>query len=111
MQVNEVMFAGYAGRDADVRDPKAGSKLASLRVCHTQKGKNGAADVSTWVNIKAFGFAAEDAARVKKGDNVIVKGSLSLSTWKGKDGTDKSELVIMAFALGVLERSERSHTP
>lgn len=106
MQMNELLIAGFVGRDAEDNTTKGGTRIVTFNVCHTVKGKNGAKDVNTWVRAKVFGTWCDTAAGIKKGDNVLIKGPICLNEFTGKDGTAKSSLEIIANTIGLLKKSE-----
>lgn len=105
-QINQVTFAGYVGKDAEDRTlPGGQTRVVSFSMCHTEKGKNGREDVSTWVRVKVFGAWCDTAAQVKKGDNVLVMGKLQVQNYKGKDGSEKTSVDLLAHTLGVLQKT------
>lgn len=108
MQANEVLFAGYAGGDAVVRTAKSGAECVAFRLCHTKKQKDGS-DESTWCNVEVWGNWVSTARLIKKGANVLVKGSLKISQYK-KDGRDITYVSIVAFNVGILEKPLETKT-
>ncbi len=108
MQANEVLFAGYAGGDAAVRTTKTGAECVAFRLCHTKKQKDGSDD-STWCNVEVWGNWVSTARLIKKGCNVVVKGSLKVNQYK-KDGKDITYVSIVAFNVGILEKPLETKT-
>lgn len=114
MQLNELTFAGNAGRDAEERTTKLGVRIVSFSLCHTTKGREG--DKSLWVTVKVFEnpdrlgtkYLCDDAAKIKKGANVFVKGPISLHEFTNKDGEKKTSLEMIANQVGVFERLPKS---
>src|SRR5687768_8340626 len=105
MLVNDIVFGGYAGKDAEDRTTKGGTRIVTLSVCHTEKARNDQSqDVTTWVRVKAFGGWADLAAKVQKGDNVVVKGKLNVSPYKDNEGRERVSVDIVAHAIGVIAR-------
>jgi single-strand DNA-binding protein len=101
-QLNNCFLAGYAGRDAESRDTKAGP-VVSFPLAYTKKGKNGGEDQTTWVRVVAFkGYTGDRAAQVRKGDNVFATGELSVRPYKGKDGAERVDVSITAYSLEIL---------
>lgn len=103
MQLNEVVFAGYVGNDAEVRTTQGGNEGVNFRLCHTRKQKTGV-DESTWVNVQVYGPWAADAKLIRKGDNVLVKGTLRITSYKDKAGVEKTFVSIMAFNVAKLDK-------
>ena len=106
MQINEVIFAGFVGRDATSFTTKGGLKIISFSLAHSIKGKDGKEDKTTWLNCKVMNTYWADVAEmnVKKGNNVIVKGYLTINKYKGKDGAEKEGMECMVQSLGILSK-------
>lgn len=103
MNVNQITFAGNAGKDAEGGSTKDGKDWTRFSLCHTYKPKQGD-PVSTWVNVKCFGWAAKIGRAVRKGDNVCVQGSLSVSNWKDKEGATRVDVSVMANEVGIVPK-------
>lgn len=110
MNLNEVKFAGNAGRDAEDKIVGNGTRIVTFSLGHTQKGKNGAADKTTWLTCKAFGFSADTAARIKKGMNVFVAGPLNIDDYTDKNGVKKTSTCVIAHSIGIIERESYRQT-
>lgn len=106
MQLNEIFFAGFVGKDASDHTGQSGNRVVSFNVCQTTRSKNGGKDVSTWVRVKAFSGWAEYAAQIKKGDNVFVVGKLNISEYTDKNNVKQTNVEILASALSVLRKQE-----
>lgn len=107
--MNQVTFAGNA--TADVTSKEYGNKkqVAEFSVAINRKYKNEAGEEVkevSFIEVKAFGWACHQAKQVKKGDYVIVNGSLKQDRWE--DATTKqnrSKLYIVAFAIGIIPKT------
>lgn len=108
MQINEVIFAGNLGKDAELFVSQSGMSIVTLNVCHSyKKAYKEGEPITTWVTVKVFGNWAETAKNFKKGMNVIVKGTLSENKWKDKEsGKDRSSLQINANQIGGIVQNE-----
>lgn len=104
MLINELTFAGNAGKDALDKTTSSGTRIVTFTLCHTQKAKQGGADKSTWITVKAFSWSAESAAKIKKGMNVFVRGPLSIDEYTAKDGSKKTSVCLIANSIGILEK-------
>jgi single-strand DNA-binding protein len=104
VQVNDFVLAGFVGKDAEDRVTQGGTRIVSFPLCHTDKGKDGRADTSTWVRVKTFGGWCDTAAAIRKGDNVMVKGKLNVSSYTDKDGKERTSVEVIAHAVGLLVR-------
>ncbi len=106
MLINDIIFAGFAGRDAEDRVTGGGTRIVTLSLCHTEKKEN-REEVSTWVRVKVFGAWCDTAANVAKGDNVLVKGKLNVSQYTDSSGKERTSVDIITHALGVIAREQR----
>ncbi len=113
MQMNELTFGGYVGRDAEDASTASGTRIVNFSLCHTEKAKReGDPDRVTWVRVKVFGGWCDTAANIRKGDNVVVRGKLVENKWKDKEtGKERTSLEVIAFQLGVIQRDNRTTAP
>lgn len=89
----ESALTGRLGRDPDHKLVKGGA-LPMLALAIAVEDKAGS---STWVRVTVFGDRADElAATLVKGDRCYVEGRLTLDTWTGKDGAEKSGLSVVA---------------
>jgi single-strand DNA-binding protein len=107
MQHNEIYFAGYAGRDAEEITTASGVRIVKFSLCHTEKGRDGRGDISTWLEIVTFGTWCDLAATVRKGNNVMVKGKLQIRDWETKEGEMRQAMEVVTLTLGIFLRGER----
>ena len=115
----EITVKGNLGSDPElkfVQGSKGDLALATFSLAYTPRSKQGNEWVdgeTLWFRVTQFGEKAEtliDALR--KGDTVVVVGSLKQSTFKAKDGTDKTSLEINASDIGVVPKAKkRQDTP
>lgn len=105
MNVNQVTFGGKVGFDPDVKETKGGKRMVSLSVGYCQKVDDG----YRWTNmrVKCFGYSADDAAQVRKGDNVVVSGKLETSEYTDKQGNKRTSTDIVAFSIGVVQSRDK----
>ncbi len=106
--VNEVILAGYLGRDPEIRSTQDGKRIANLSVgtSETWKDKNGERKERTeWHRVVIFTDGLSQIAEkyLKKGSKVLVRGSLQTRKWTDKAGHDKytTEVVLQPY-IGVL---------
>lgn len=77
MQLNQINFAGYVGKDPKILHTERGN-MVILSLCYTKKTKEGK-EYSTWVQGICSGWVADAAKGIKQGDNVFVSGALNIS--------------------------------
>lgn len=107
MQVNEITFAGNLGRDAELKQSQSGQEYVTFSICHTAKKND--KSYPTWIQVNVFGNWCSLASTFKKGDNVIVKGSLSIREYEGKDGAKKQAVAITPYSLGKIDRGNKGN--
>ena len=89
--MNNLSATGNAGNDAEVRFTSDGTAIASWSIALTSGyGKN---EKTTWLRCNMFGKRGETIAQyIKKSSQMGVNGEISLNTYKGKDGAEKTSL-------------------
>lgn len=80
--MNQAIIAGHLGDD-----PKAiGDTGASIRIATSEKGKDGQKRTE-WHNIVAFGYLADKAFQLHKGDACMIVGRLETRKVQKQDGS------------------------
>ena len=97
---------GNLGRDAEVRDVSAGTKVISFSIAHTEKytDKSGSKkEHTTWVNCSYFRPEGKTAVAqyLKKGTPVYVEGMPAVRTYE-KDGKTNASLELRVSDLQLL---------
>ncbi len=105
--INQVILVGRAGKDAELKTLQSGIDICEFSLATTKsfkkKGDSEWTKTTTWSNIKAFGKTASMMSMVRKGDNVIVIGSVEQRSWDGSDGQKKYKTEVVADFFGVLK--------
>jgi len=86
--LNSITVVGYLGADADFRDAE-GRARCSLSIATNRKFKdrNGEEKEATdWHRVTCWGFTAKAARDLKKGQPVVVVGSMQSRTYETADG-------------------------
>jgi len=82
--------------------------LATFSLAYTPRTKKNDEWVegeTMWFQVSTFGKKAETLVDLlKKGDEVLVIGTLKQNTYKGRDGVEKTSLQINAAEIGVVPR-------
>jgi single-strand DNA-binding protein len=107
--VNKVTLIGNLGRDPEMFSGSYG-QVAKLSVATTKSWKNKQGDwqnETEWHKVVAFGFAAEAASKLAKGDQVYVDGSLSTNKYE-KDGETRYSTEVKAQIIRKLGKKESS---
>lgn len=90
---NEVQLVGNAGADVELITIKSGMSLVKFSLAtneyyNTTKGEK--VKETQWHRIIAWGKVAELMAKIiKKGDQILVKGKLTYSSYEDKEGVTK----------------------
>jgi single-stranded DNA-binding protein len=115
MQLIQTRLAGNAARDAEVKTSKDGKRIVSFALGYSSKQKDG--QKTDWYKVTVFEndrprskYLCEDAARIKTGANVYVEGSQSLREYKGKDGSTKISIEIIADQIAIIEKTPKAAT-
>jgi single-strand DNA-binding protein len=115
---NAVELIGNLGRDPEVRNLPSGDLVAnfSLATTDTWRDKEGSKKEDTqWHQVEVFGKAAEVVRdHCKKGQQILVEGSIRYDEWTDKDGVKKTKAKIKVsgpnsrvLLLGSRSNSER----
>ena len=94
-----ISCAGRLGRDPEARQTSGGKDmaLASLAV-DLPAGKD--ADPETWwLSLMAFGRAAGELAKHRKGDRLAVMGHLQRGRFKGRDGESRESWTLICDSI------------
>jgi len=99
MPVNQIVFQGRLGRDAEMTVTSSGKEVTKFSVGSTRRWNAGneVKEETTWLNITAWnGVASGIVDRLVKGKEVTVVGSIAPNQWEDKDGNTRRELYINA---------------
>ncbi len=94
MAIHSTMM-GNLGRDPELINTRSGTPLLKFALA-TRDGW-GERERTMWVSVAVFGKRGEGLAKVlRKGDRVVVSGTLTLDEYKDRDGNDKQALALNA---------------
>jgi single-strand DNA-binding protein len=101
--MRRIEMIGNLGRDPEMSYSPAGLAVTNFSVAASEgKDRNGNEDMQ-WVRVVCFGKQAENANDfLKKGKKVFVRGKISLSKYKKKDGTFDASLEVVAAEIEYL---------
>ena len=105
MDINEVIFSGRLGKDPLFGKTQSGKArtTAALAVNSYEKTQSGEeTKVATWFTLVAWDKAAEMLAKLKKGMNVYVRGSMKQRKYT-KEGVEKEYLELTVRHLHVID--------
>ena len=82
---NICVFIGGLGSDGEIKTVGDNNKVYNNSMAVTKKVKG--ADVTTWINIRAWGKTAELISNyTRKGSQIYIRSEFGLDSWDGKDG-------------------------
>lgn len=93
----EIKVRGRLGGDPEVKESKNGTLYATFSLAHTPRKKvNGdwVDDETQWYRVVMFDKKAKSASYCKKGDDVLVFGTVKMNTYTNKDGQEKTQMEI-----------------
>ncbi|CAB4130393.1 single-stranded DNA-binding protein [uncultured Caudovirales phage] len=104
--MNQGTFAGYLGRDADLRSTQTGKKVAGLSVgVQVGYGQNKS---TLWVDGSMWGDRAEKLMPyLNKGQAVVISGEVGIRTYQAKDGTTKATMTCNISQLTLMGGGEK----
>ena len=105
--MNEIPFTAAANLTADpeLRYTPSARPVAHLRLAINSRRRTAEGEwvdaPTTYLDGTVWGEQAErTAARLQKGDRVVVAGALVTRTWTGDDGTERRKLEVAIDELG-----------
>lgn len=112
INMNKIEFAGFVGKEPEIRTFQNGDKVANFSVAETQSWKDKATgerkEKTTWMNVAIFGKRVDFVQKyIKKGMNILVIGRLENDTYE-KDGQNHTvtKIVVRPYA-GEIQIAER----
>lgn len=102
---NDCTFIGNLGKDPETRTGNGGSSFTTFSIAVNKPGDKDAKTL--WVNVTAFGKTGEFVSQyMKKGNQVLVSGTLELQEYTGKDGKDHASVKLLANKVLSLTKRE-----
>ena len=112
MYMNKVILAGFLGKDATVHAGTNGNfTILELATKSSYKDKEADKYISRteWHKLIVFGGRGEYAARLKKGDHILVEGELRHTEYESKKtNTMHQSDSIRVTSLQKLDRSQKT---
>jgi single-strand DNA-binding protein len=101
--MNKYIALGNLTRDPKSREVKGDNKVCDFAIAINNKANNSVfyIDVETWNSV------AENCSRfLSKGRKVLVEGRLASSSWKTKEGENRTRTYCVAEKVTFLDKSE-----
>ena len=98
--LNRVTALGNLGADPELRMTQGGQGVLNLRMACTEtyldKDRN-KQERTEWVSVTVWGKRGEGLAKIlKKGDRILVEGSLRTSSYEDRDGNKRYKTEVIA---------------
>jgi len=93
MNYNHATILGRLGADPESKTSAAGSAVTRFRIASSVG--YGDKKQTLWMACTAFGKTAEFAAKLKKGDGLLVAGRLQPNIWTDKQGVERKDIVMI----------------
>lgn len=104
--MNVVVIAGRLTADPERRTTPKGVPVVGIRIASNQYYQG--EEHPVFVDVSAFGRTAEVVSEYfKKGDPILVRGSLRLDEWTTKDGDRRSKHKIVADQISFFSKNGR----
>jgi single-strand DNA-binding protein len=103
-----ITVKGNVGSDPELKFSKNNTAYVTFSVAYTPRTKendNWVDGETMWFRVVQFGVKAEATTdMIKKGDGVLVTGSMKQSTYTDKEGKERTSLEINALDVGLVPR-------
>jgi single-strand DNA-binding protein len=103
-----ITVKGNVGSDPELKFSKNNTAYVTFSVAYrprTKDGDNWVDGETMWFRVVQFGVKAEATTdMIKKGDAVLVNGTMKQSTYTDKEGKEKTSMEITATDVGVVPR-------
>jgi len=94
--LRSLLIAGRLGNDPDLRYTPNGTATCKASLARDlYRGKDKDKD-TLWLDLVAYGVAAETLSKAPKGAPVVVEGVLDQERWTGRDGQERTKIVVKA---------------
>jgi single-strand DNA-binding protein len=102
--LNHIVLVGNLGQDPEMFYSSEGNPVASFSLAFHSSKKTG------WIRVVTFKQLAEVVEKnLKKGDRIVIAGSLDQNKWTANDGSPRSTFQILAHDIQFFhEKGEES---
>ena len=104
---SKIILVGNLGADPEKKEISGGKVMAKLRLATKAATKEGE---TSWWYVAAFRWSADYALQyLKKGDQVLIEGAVTMRDYTDKDGNKRQAVDIVADRIqSVGKRQERT---
>jgi len=98
--LNSVTLIGNLGQDPDIKMTQSNQQVVNLSVATSRSWKDKATgewqENTTWHRVVCWGYAADKAAKFRRGKQVCVTGEIQSRKYTGQDGIERTMFEIKA---------------
>jgi single-strand DNA-binding protein len=106
--MNNCQFAGNIGRIDEVKE-FGSSKVLSFSIAVNKSWKDKQSDEwkekTTWINCKAWNYAADKVLRMQKGQTIFIQAELEIEEWES-EGNKRQKAVFNCREIKALTRPD-----
>jgi single-strand DNA-binding protein len=103
----QATVTGNIGRKPEAKETRSGKQMTAFSVASSQK-RDGQEAETTWIDCVCFDELASGVlAQADKGMRVVVTGTISMETYRKKDGGEGSSLRMLCNEVALTLRSKR----
>ena len=105
--MNKLMIIGNLTRDPETRTTQSGVTVCSFTVAVNRRRREGQQDQADFFRVNAWRALGENCQKfLTKGKKVAVTGSVTVSTYQGKDGATHAGMDVTADDVEFLSPKE-----
>ena len=114
MNLNKATLIGRLGKTPEAKQTNSGDAIASFSMATSKSWKDKTTqewkENTQWHNVVCFGYNADKAAKLSKGQLVYVEGELYTREWTDKQGITKriTEVVLQKYD-GTIKSLEKAN--
>ena len=105
--MNKYIALGNLTRDPNFKETKSGNKVCDFSIAINNKSNNSV----FYMEIETWNAVAENCNRfLTKGRKVLLEGRLASSSWKTKDGENRTKIYCVAEKVTFLDKVSESES-
>lgn len=109
MALNQVNLQGRLTKDPEQRKTTTGKVVCSFTVAVDKRGKDAG---TNFIDCVAWEGRGDTIAKYfKKGSPILITGRLDQQSWKAKDGSNRTRLMVIADDFNFIGSKSESSTP
>ncbi|RAV34742.1 single-stranded DNA-binding protein [Corynebacterium heidelbergense] len=112
--IQHIYIEGGVCMEPELRYTQSGKAVCQLRIAASDQHKDGdewVRDQSVYWTVAVWGRCAEPAARLTKGDRVVVRGKPVTRQWETPEGQRRSATEVQAFDVWRMLDAPSNSTP